>query len=131
MNEILKVIFGDYTFIELFGFIWFLFIGYAIYGLNETSLRDKDGKATPEKWSWKFWYHDNWKRYLATILSTYVLFIFYSQFVGNPLTNFEALMIGLIGDGLGATAKKRIDMTKANREKLMTDINENNKENIG
>ena len=119
MSEIFEVIFGAYTWIQIFGFTWFLLIGYLIYGFDETSTRDKLSTSTPRKWKWKFWFHDNWRRYLVTFLSTYVMFRFYVEFVGHEFTYFEALMMGLIGDGIGASAKKRINMVKANREKLM------------
>jgi hypothetical protein len=120
MDEIFKIIFGEYTWIELFGYAWFLIIGYVIYGLTETTGRDVQSTHTPKKWSWKFWLGDNWKRYLTTVLFTYIFFRFYIEFVGHPLTNFEALMMGLIGDGVGATAKKRVNALKADREKLMS-----------
>lgn len=119
MNEIFEVIFGTYTWIQLFGFSWFLIIGYVIYGLNETTGRDALSSKTPRKWKWKFWVKDNWRRYLVTILTTYIMFRFYVEFVGHDFTYFEALMMGLIGDGIGATAKKRVNMVKANRAKLM------------
>ena len=119
MGELFEVIFGAYTWIQLFGFAWFLVIGYIIYGLTETSGRDIISANTPKKWSWKFWFNDNWRRYFVTLLSTYIMFRFYIEFVGHEFTYFEALMIGLIGDGTGATAKNRIKIVKADREKLM------------
>lgn len=119
MDEIFKIILGDYTFIQLFGFFWFLMIGYIIYGLNEAGGRDAQSPNTPIKWNWKFWFYDNWRRYLATILSTYVFFRFYVEFVGHPLTNFEALMIGLIGDGIGASLKSKVKAISADRKQLM------------
>jgi len=119
MDAIFEVIFGAYTWIQIFGFTWFLAIGYIIYGLNEASNRDKLGTKTPKKWKWRFWLKDNWRRYLVTFLSTYIMFRFYVEFVGHEFTYFEALMMGLIGDGIGATAKNKINMVKANREKLM------------
>jgi len=133
MNEIFQVIFGNYTGIEIFGYLWFLMIGYVIYALNEVSNRDKLSTKTPRKWKWRFWVSDNWRRYLVTILSTYIFFRFYVEFVGHELTNFEALMMGLIGDGIGASAKHKINKVKADREKLMRaeQIIENNNEEIG
>jgi len=126
MNEFFEVIFGAYTQIQLFGYLWFLIIGYVIYGLNETTSRDSLGKSTPKKWKWRFWLKDNWRRYLVTILTTYIMFRFYVEFVGHEFTNFEALMMGLIGDGIGATAKNRVNIVKANREKLMALDNDHN-----
>jgi Na+/glutamate symporter len=127
MNEIFNVIFGDYTMVQLFGFLWFMIIGYIIYGLSETTGRDVNSPNTPKKWSWKFWVNDNWRRYLLTILTTYVFFRFYIEFVGHEFTYFEAVMIGLIGDGIGATAKQRVNAVKADRQKIMASIPDEDK----
>ena len=66
MNEIFKIIFGDYTLVQLFGYFWFFIIGYIIYTLTEVIGRDKSGINTPAKWNFKFWFKDNWRRYLVT-----------------------------------------------------------------
>jgi hypothetical protein len=122
MSEIFKIIFGDFTWIQLFGYLWFFIVGYVIFGLTETSGRDVQSTATPVKWSWKFWFHDNWRRYLTTIMCTYVLFRFYTEVCGHPFGNFDAVSLGLIGDGIAATMKKRVKAIGADREKLMTEI---------
>ncbi len=119
MNEFLKHIFGDYTFVQLLSFGWFFFMGYLIYGLTETSGRDVQSKNTPVKWHWKFWFQDNWRRYITTILCTYVLFRFSIEFNGQPFRDFDALTLGLIGDGIAATLKNRVSALAGNREKLM------------
>jgi len=122
MKEIILHIFGNYTIIQIISFTWFFFIGYLIYGLTETTGRDLESKSTPKKWLWKFWFHDNWRRYLVTFLSTYIMFRFYVELSGQNFTDFEALMLGLIGDGIGATLKKRVKKVSANRENLMKNI---------
>ena len=119
MEEIILRIFGGYTIIDLVVFTWFILIGYIIKAWDETTLRDKKSKHTPENWSWKFWFKDNWRRYIVTFLSTYIFFRFYVEFVGHELTEIEAFMIGLIGDNIGASAKGRINAVKADREKLL------------
>jgi hypothetical protein len=119
MEELLLRIFGGYTMVDVLSFTWFILIGYAIYALVETTGRDISSKKTPRKWSWMFWLKDNWKRYITTILCTYALFRFYTEFIGRPFGDFEALMIGLVGDGIAATAKKRIKAFTAERRKMM------------
>lgn len=123
MDELINIIFGDFTLLELFGYMWFFCIGYVIYGLTETSGRNIQSKNTPIKWSWKFWILDNWKRYVTTILCTYVLFRFYTEISGHPFGNFDAVMLGLIGDGIGATIKNRIKGFTSNREEIMRKVN--------
>lgn len=120
MSEFInEVILGGYSMVDALGYLWFFLIGYAIYGFNETSERDRESKNTPFEWSWKFWLNDNWKRYIVTLLSTYVMFRFYVEIVGHEFSNFEALMMGMIGDGIGAKAKKKVTNLSANRNKLM------------
>jgi len=127
MSEILKVIFGDFTWIQLFGYIWFFVIGYILYGLTEATGRDIKSRNTPKKWNWKFWYFDNWRRYLTTILCSYILFRFYVEISGQPFSNFDAVSLGLIGDGIAATMKRRVKKIGADREKLMAEMSEEDK----
>jgi len=124
MSELFKVIFGDVTTLQLIGYVWFFIVGYIIYGLTETSGRDVNSKSTPVKWSWKFWFKDNWKRYLTTIMCTYVLFIFYDKISGHEFENFDAVTLGMIGDGVAATIKKRTKAIGGDREKLMANMND-------
>ena len=119
MDEFIFSITGGYTPSAIATFFWFFIIGYVIYALIETSGRDVNSKSTPREWSWMFWFKDNWRRYLTTILCTYVLFIFYDEFIGHGFNNFEALLVGLVGDGISAFAKKKIGMLQADRVKLM------------
>ena len=126
MSELLKTMFGEYTIVQLLGYLWFFLIGYAIYFLNETSGRDIQSPHTPIKWSWKFWFYDNWRRYLTTLLCTYVLFRFYIEICGHPFGNFDAVQIGLLGDGIAATLKKRIGGIGSDREYYMNNNNDDN-----
>lgn len=124
MEEILMRIFGGYDFADLFVFGFYILIGFLIRAFDETSQRNKNSDKTPKKWSWKFWVNDNYKRYIVTILSTFIFFRFYVEFVGHDLTELEALMIGLIGDDIGLTAKERLGMFKSDRKKLLKEIEE-------
>ena len=125
MSELLKTIFGEYTTVQLLGYLWFFVIGYAIYFLTETTGRDVQSINTPVKWSWKFWFYDNWRRYITTILCTYILFRFYIEICGHPFGNFDAVSLGLIGDGIAATVKRRVKAVGGDRDDLMNDYNAN------
>lgn len=127
MNELLKIIFGDFTLIQLLGYIWFFLIGYVIYGLTEVTGRDIKSKNTPKNWNWKFWFNDNWKRYITTILCSYILFRFYTEINGHPFSDFDAVTLGLIGDGVAATIKKRVKGlgTDNDRKIFMNKIDQN------
>lgn len=125
MSEFFDIIFGiGFTTPQLMAYLFFFIIGYIIYGLNETSARDKSSSRTPEKWSWKFWFKDNLRRYFTTLLCSYVLFRFYTDMSGHPFGYFDALSLGLIGDGIAATLKKRMKVVGGNRDNLTTKIKE-------
>lgn len=124
MGEFFTILFGDYSIAQLMAFVVFFVIGYVIYGLIETTGRDKLGTKTPKKWNWKFWFDDNWRRYLTTILCSFILFRFYSEISGHPFGNFDAVTFGLLGDGVAATVKKRIKGISADRETLMANMTE-------
>lgn len=129
MDEIFKIIFGEnYTWLQLFGYLWFFIIGYVIYGLTEAGSRDVASPNTPVKWNWKFWFHDNWRRYLTTILCSYVLFRFYNQVSGHPFGYMDAVGIGLIGDGIAAVLKKKIKVFADDRLKAMKIVKKENGE---
>jgi hypothetical protein len=126
MSELFKTIFGEFTTVQLIGYLWFFLVGYIIYALTEVSGRSVESPATPVKWSWKFWFLDNWRRYLTTVLCTYILFRFYTEINGSAFTYFDAVTLGLIGDGIAATVKKRLKSTAEKRETLTAKINEEN-----
>jgi hypothetical protein len=121
MSELLKTIFGEYTTVQLLGYLWFFLVGYIIYGLTEATGRDVKSPNTPIKWNWRFWFYDNWRRYLTTILCSYILFRFYIEVSGHPFGNFDAVGLGLIGDGIAATLKERVKAIGADRKQLMTE----------
>jgi len=122
MNEFFKIIFGDFTLIQLFAYVWFFIIGYLIYGLTETTGRDVNSPNTPIKWSWKFWFLDNWRRYLTTLLCSYVLFRFYNELSGHPFGYIDAVTLGLIGDGIAAMLKERVKAIGGNQQELTLKI---------
>jgi len=127
MGEFFTILFGDYSVAQLLAFMVFFILGYVVYGLIETSGRDKLSVNTPKKWNWRFWFNDNWRRYLTTILCSFILFRFYSEVSGHDFGNFDAVTFGLLGDGIAATVKKRIKGLAADREKLLAGMTDEEK----
>ena len=110
---------NGYETVQAIGFLFFFVIGWLIYTLDETSGRSRPSRSTPIRFSFKFWIGDNWKRYLATILITFVFFRFYDQFTGHDPSYFECVMLGMIGDGLGAKLKGKVKAVQVNRTRLL------------
>lgn len=121
-----EIFFNGYEPVQVLGFLIFFVIGYLIYALDETSSRDKRSIRTPRRFSWKFWLRDNWRRYVATFLVTFIFFRFYTEFTGHSLSYFECVMIGMIGDGVGKKIKGNVKYAQANRTKLLLYENPDN-----
>ena len=129
MGVFFKIIFGDFTWLQLFAYAWFFVIGYLIYGLTEVTGRDIASPNTPKKWSWKFWFYDNWRRDLTTLLCSYVFFRFYNEISGHPFGYIDAVTLGMIGDGVAVTIKERVKgFGAANRDELTLKIKKENGE---
>jgi hypothetical protein len=131
MKDLLTAMFGTYSGSQMLGYLWFFIIGYIIYGLNETTGRDIESSNTPRKWNWKFFWKDNIKRYVLTLLTTYIIFRFYTNLSNQPLDYFNCFLIGYIGDSASKYLKDRVGFIQSNREELMKQHlnNELNKEN--
>ncbi len=57
-----------------------------------------------------------------------MLFRFSIEINQHPFENFDAISLGLIGDGLAATVKKRLKTIGGDREALTMQIKQENKE---
>jgi hypothetical protein len=49
MEEFKLAVFGNYAWGQLFGFMWFIIIGYLYNTLDETTKRNKQSPCTPVK----------------------------------------------------------------------------------
>jgi len=118
-SEVIEMLIGGYTLGEMIGLFIFMILGFILFTLLEVENRDKESNKTPKKFSWRFFALDNIKRYVASLLLTYVFFRFYDDLTGQALTPFNALMLGFMGDGIVGMQKKKFQILKANREEVM------------
>lgn len=118
-TEVLEMIIGGYTLGEMIGLMFFMILGFIMFTILDVENRDVSSKKTPSKFSWKFFALDNIRRYIGSLLLTYVFFRFYDDLTGQMLTPFNALMMGFMGDGIVGMQKKKMKILKSNREKVM------------
>ena len=119
MGELFEMLLGGYTIWQTIGFYFFMFLGITTYSLLEVQNRDIDSKNTPRYFSWKFWYKDNIKRYIATILFLYIQFRFFKELTGNDLSEYTSFLLGFSSDGLVGMKKKSTKFLHSNREKII------------
>jgi len=119
MEELYKMIFGEYTIWQTLGFYFFMLVGVGAYGVMEVQNRDLDSLKTPKKFSWKFWYKDNLKRYAATIIFLYVQFRFFKELTGTELSEYASFLLGFSSDGIVGMQKKTTKFLSSDREKII------------
>ena len=130
MEKLWLMLFGGYDIWELIGYSVFFVLGMFLYSYLEVENRNKLSNNTPKKFSWKFFYKDNLKRYFASVLLVYVLFRFFIEMTGQELNEFTAMLMGFTGDGVIGMKKKSIKGLNTNRDKLMKeDIYKNTNHN--
>ena len=119
MNELYEILFLSYSIPQMIGYSIFFIFGIFMYSYLEVDNRDKSSKNTPTKFNWKFFYKDNLKRYLATILVVYISFRFFVEITGNPLDEFTAFLLGFTGDGIVGMNKKKLKQLQYKREEFI------------
>jgi hypothetical protein len=100
------------------------------------SSRDKNSKATPKEFSWKFFIIDNGMRFLTTLLLLFIFLRFPEYLVQIPFVAEHEIIILLTAFGVGlyndklAIWLKRINFLGMNntpvRKQLQNEINRNN-----
>lgn len=91
-----------------------LFLVYMIYGIfgiignmfSDVVRRVPESKCSPKKFSIGYWWSDNWRRVVTSLIFLPLLIIGCNDIFGWEITNFKAFCIGLGADH-GAEIMKR------------------------
>lgn len=87
--------------------------------MQEVNQRNVKSKRTPKKFSWKFLIKDNAKRFVLSALLIYIQFRFYYELTGQELTEFTALLVGYMGNGLADFGKRNIRTLQNKRDEML------------
>ena len=71
--------------------------------------RDITTKYSPQKFDWKYFWSDNAPRFLLNIIITAVSIRFIGDIIRQQITQFYALIIGVISDKIAISVKQRKD----------------------
>jgi hypothetical protein len=123
MEDFTNMLTAGYTWGQVLGYYFFMFLGIALYGLLEIKNRDVNSPSTPRKFNLKFWYRDNVKRYIATLMLLYIQFRFFEQITGNELGEYTSFLLGFSSDGIIGMQKKANNILNSDREKLLSTYN--------
>lgn len=81
------------------GFV-FAFLGIWLRTLTGAAKRNVAKPTTPDKWSWKYFWDDNVKRFLNSLFTAIIVIFFSIRFVEN-LTGSGITMFYCVGIGFG------------------------------
>ena len=92
-----------------------LFLVYMIYGtfgiianmVSDIIRRVPKSVGSPEKFSFKYWWGDNWQRVLASFVFLPLMIVACNEIFGFEITNFKAFCIGLGADHGAELLKRR------------------------
>jgi hypothetical protein len=82
-------------------------LGVILSLLWHTSRRNKSNKATPYNFSWRFLLKDNLQRIATSVLLLFIGIRFSKEIIGQDVTMYVALAIGLGLDKLSQMLKNK------------------------
>lgn len=88
--------------------------------------RNKYSETTPTVWSWKFWFLDNWRKALITIILVYISIVFSYQVFQVEISTWFAFLIGLGFDNILKLVKNKKQELFTPKRQELTDKIENN-----
>ncbi len=87
--------------------ILFGYLGVLVMLLISVSGRDPNSKWSPVKFSWSFFWSDNFKRIIGNMILVVLCIRFMPDMFNIKMTQWGALLIGLGSDLLGAMILKK------------------------
>ena len=99
MQSFIEQIFGTTDLLQVFVGWLFGMVGVLVSLLLHTTQRDPASQRTPESFSWKFLFKDNYRRLTTSVLLVFLCLRF-SSYLGLPNREDVALMGFITGLGL-------------------------------
>jgi len=119
-------ILGTMNVTELFVYLTFFIVGVIIYSTIDIRHSVKSNASTPKKFKFWFMIKDNFLRWIGGIFLFFVVIRFYDKISGHPITEFDALSLGINIDLLISILKKggqQFGPVKRYREQMIKKFN--------
>lgn len=132
MKEFISYFIGNYSPAMFAAMLVFALIGAMIMWTIDVRKRDKTSKSTPEAFSLKFWFMDNYPRMIGGLLLVYISLRFLTALIpGEWFAAFPdeaefilSVAIGISHDKLGDYILRKLNITDNNRERVMEKFKE-------
>lgn len=123
MDDLTNMILGEFSLWQFIGLFIFAIMGVLLHSFKDVGDRNMESPNTPKNFSFKFYYRDNIKKYIANIVALYIVLRFFPNLFGHDLSEFSAFLLGFSGDSIMTTFKKKSKTLQVDREKLMENLN--------
>jgi hypothetical protein len=111
MNEIASYLIGDLGVAKFAAAFIFAIIGVVLSLLWSTTVRNPSSDKSPQHFSWKFYWFDNARRILKSVVSTlltvFVSIRFVNELLGVEFSMATCFLIGLFLDRVVVFIKKK------------------------
>jgi hypothetical protein len=110
MRQFITALLGSIPLPVFVGLLFFALFGAVLSLLLQTTSRDVKSEASPVHFSWSFFFLDNWKRIVTTLMLIYVALRFAPDLMGIEISNFWALIIGFGNDKIAQFLKDKTNL---------------------
>lgn len=110
MNEFKSALLGNASGWVFVALVYFALFGACLSLLLQTTSRDVASAATPAHFSWNFFFADNWKRILTSLMLIYAALRFAPELFGVDISNFWSLIIGFANDKIAQVIKDKTSL---------------------
>ena len=118
MNDFLTSLLGDLSAGNWMAYLFFATLGVLVASWTDIKARNKTSLSTPKKFSFSFFFQDNFKKFVVTIILIYINFRFWEQITATELSEYSAFLAGLTSDSISNLTKKNVKQLQTNRKKL-------------
>ncbi len=96
---------GTFAWCMFFSGLGILFVLWA-----GTGLRNPQSTTSPDKFSWRYLFSDNFKRILSSVLAVYLTLRFMPEITGWELNEWRAVIVGTAWDGIALFFKQKTNL---------------------
>lgn len=98
---------GNLSVVSFQVYLIYAYFGVILNVISDIIRRKPDSSSSPKKFTFQYWWEDNWRRLLISIVLVPIAVLVAEEFMDSPLTKLEALGIGLAAEHLLELIKRK------------------------
>lgn len=107
MKEFISLLFNGLSMIQLIVFMIYGFGGLLLNVIFDICKRDPMSPNSPIKMNIRYWWKDNWRRLIVSIVLLPLAIILFNQIMGSEINQMNAFFAGFSADAIAEIIKRR------------------------